>query len=202
MTKWIFVKCFADKKETIRHFIESEDLTKEYMFQGRFFYMAHYEIAKILKTKMKGFEENEIVKTLYHKLRHGNFYKIDEINYPYLQKALTLLLPDFEESKQLVSQIKKQVIYLLFEVLNQNNQDNVYKTSFKDYSEIRDFILKSLCYRDLSAYEKTLVNSFFFLENMLLLERAKKQFYCSQKISFIKLLDLIFILRFVYCFCY
>lgn len=172
--KMDFRKVFADKKETIRHFIESEDLANEYMFQGRFFYMANYEIAKIVKTKMKGSEENEIVKTLYHTLRHGNFYKIDEINYPYLQNALTLLLRGFEESKQLVCQIKKQVIYLLFEVLNENYQDNIYKTTYKDYSEIRDFISKSHCYKDLFSMRKNSCKFNIFLENKLLLERAKK----------------------------
>ncbi|PXY46996.1 hypothetical protein [Flavobacterium hydrophilum] len=172
--KMDFSKVFADKKETIRHFIESEDLAKEYVFQGRFYCMAHYEIAKILKTKMKGFEENEIVKTLYHTLRHGNFYKIDGINYPYLQKALTLLLDEFEESKYLVCQMDKLMVYLLFEVLNSNDQDYIYKTSYKDYSEIRDFIWKSHSYRDLFNMRKNAGKFIVFLENKLLVERAKK----------------------------
>ena len=77
--KMDFRKVFADKKETIRHFIESEDAAKHYIFQGRFYCMAHYEIAKLLKTKMKGFDDIDIIKTLYHTLRLGNLYKIDEI---------------------------------------------------------------------------------------------------------------------------
>src|SRR4051794_4585736 len=68
-------KVFADKKEVIRHFIESEDEAKEYVFQGKFYPMAHYEIIKIVKTKMTAFDENEIVKTLYHTIRLGNLYK-------------------------------------------------------------------------------------------------------------------------------
>jgi hypothetical protein len=172
--KMDFRRVFADKKATIRHFIESEDVAKEYRFQGRFYYMAHYEIAKILKTKMKGFDENEIIKTFYHTLRLGNLYKIDEINFPYLQKAVTLLLPDLEESKYQVCDINKNIAFLLFEVLNEKDQDNVCKTSYKDYLEIRDFIGKATCYVDLFSMRRNREKFRIFLENKLLLERVKK----------------------------
>lgn len=48
--------------------------------------MAHYEIKKIVKSKMSIFDENEIVKTLYHMILLENLHKIDEANYPSLQK--------------------------------------------------------------------------------------------------------------------
>lgn len=172
--KMDFRKVFADRRETIRHFIESEDVAKKYVFQGRFFYMAHYEIAKILKTKMKGFDENEIVKTLYHTLRLGNLYKIDEVNYPHLQTAMTLLVPDLEESKYHVCEINKQVAYLLFEVLNEKDIDNIKKTNYKEYSGILDFIAQSNSYSYLPGMRKSYNKFIIFLENKLLLERAKK----------------------------
>ncbi|GGF21415.1 hypothetical protein [Flavobacterium limi] len=172
--KMDFRRVLADKKATIRHFIESEDVAKQYHFQGRFYYMAHYEIAKILKTKMKGFDENDIIKTLYHTLRLGNLYKIDEINYPYLQKAMTLLLPDLEESKYQVCDMNRQIAFLLFEVLNENDQDFIYKSSYKDYSEIRDFIGKANSYVDLFSMRKNKEKFIVFLENKLLLERVRK----------------------------
>ncbi|MDQ5930387.1 MAG: hypothetical protein QG594_2175 [Bacteroidota bacterium] len=172
--KMDFRKVFADKKETIRHFIESEDAAKHYIFQGRFYCMAHYEIAKLLKTKMKGFDDIDIIKTLYHTLRLGNLYKIDEINYPYLQKAMTLVLPDLEESRYQVCNMNKHVAFLLFEVLNENDQDNIYKTSYKDYSEIRDFIWKATCYVDLFSMRKNKEKFRIFLENKLLVERVQK----------------------------
>lgn len=169
-----FRKVFADKKETIRHFIESEDLAKEYIFQGRFFYMAHYEIAKILKTKMKGFDEYEIVKTLYHTIRLGNLYKIDEVNYPHLQTAMALLVPDLEESRYLVCEINRLTVYLLFEVLNEQDINNVKKTSYNEYRAILDFIAQSTSYSHLSGMRKSYTKFIIFLENKLLLERVKK----------------------------
>lgn len=172
--KMDFPRVFADKKETIRHFIESEDAAKKYVFQGRFYYMAHYEIAKILKTKMKGFDENDITKTLYHTLRLGNLYKIDEINYPYLQKAMILLLPDLEESKYQICDMNKHIAFLLFEILNEKDQDNVCKTSYKDYLKIRDFIWKATHYVDLFGMRKNKEKFIVFLENKLLVERVQK----------------------------
>lgn len=168
-------KVFADKKEVIRHFIESEDEAKEYVFQGKFYPMAHYEIAKIVKTKMKVFDENEIVKTFYHLLRLGNgIFKMNDESYSFLQKAMALLLPDLEESKYLVCHMHKNVAYLLFEVLNEKDKNNIPKTSYKDYLEIRDFIWKSTNYSSFLSMRKNREKFIIFLENRLLLDRVKK----------------------------
>lgn len=172
--KMDFRKVFADRKETIRHFIESEDVAKKYVFQGKFYPMAHYEIAKILKTKMKGFDENEIVKTLYHTIRLGNLYTIDEVNYPHLQTAMALLVPDLEESKYLVCAINRQTVYLLFEVLNEQDIDNIKKTNYSEYRGILDFIAQSNSYSHLPGMRKSYNKFIIFLENKLLLERVKK----------------------------
>lgn len=172
--KFDFSKAFSDQKKVIRHFIESEDVAKEYVFQGKFYPMAHYEIAKILKTKMKGLDEDEIIKTLYHTLRLGNLYKIDEVNYPYLQKAMTLLLSDLESSKYLICHMDRQIAFLLFEVLNENNADNIKKTNYKEYSEIRKFIEKSNSYVDFFRMRKNSEKFIVFLDDELLLERVKK----------------------------
>ncbi|MDR7212061.1 hypothetical protein [Flavobacterium piscis] len=168
-------KVFSDKKEVIRHFIESEDVAKEYVFQGKFYPMAHYEIAKILKTKMKGFDENEIVKTLYHTLRLGTLYKIDEVNYPHLQKAMTLLLPDLETSKFRVCGMNRQLAYLLFEVVNEKDIDQIQKTNYTEYTAIKEFILEVSNYNQF--YENLLdKHKKFncFLNDTLLLKRVKK----------------------------
>ena len=183
-------KVFADKKEVIRHFIESEDEAKEYIFQGKFYPMAHYEIAKIVKTKMTDFEENEIVKTFYHTLRLGNLYKIDEVNYHCLQKAMALLLPDLEAAKYQVCDMNRQVAYLLFGVLNEKDFDVIQNTSYKQYSAIREFVLQANSYNQyyeniLKKHEK--FNC--FLSDTLLLKRvqdavilfSKKEFH--QKIG-------------------
>ena len=167
-------KVFADKKEVVRHFIESEDEAKEYVFQGKFYPMAHYEIIKIVKTKMTAFDENEIVKTLYHTIRLGNLYKIDEVNYPHLQTAMALLLPDLEASEYPVCMMNRNKAYLLFEVVNEKDRDEIQKTNYKEYAAIREFVLETggyQYYEDLLDKHKKFN---CFINNTLLLERVKK----------------------------
>lgn len=167
-------KVFADKKEVIRHFIESEDEAKEYVFQGKFYPMAHYEIIKIVKTKMTAFDENEIVKTFYHSLRLGCLYKIDEVNYHCLQTAMALLLPDLEASEYKVCTMDRNKAYLLFEVVNENDRYEIQKTNYKEYAAIREFVLETdgyQYYEDLLGKHKKFNR---FIDDTLLLERIKK----------------------------
>ncbi|WP_348799753.1 hypothetical protein [Flavobacterium adhaerens] len=166
-------KVFSDKKEVIRHFIESENEAKEYVFQGKFYPMAHYEIQKIVKTKMSGFDEKEIIQTFYHCLRLGSLYKIDEVNYPYLQRAIQLLLPDLQESKYLVCSMDRQVIYLLFEARNENDAENIFQTNYTTYSAIREFILQAGSYSHLPGMRKSHKKFTLFLENKLFLNRVQ-----------------------------
>lgn len=86
-----YEKVFTDKKEVIRHFIESEDFAKKYVVQGEFYPMAHYELTKIIKTKMNGIDAEIIITTFYHLLRLGGAPNIQQNNYAYLQKAMCLL---------------------------------------------------------------------------------------------------------------
>lgn len=171
-----FRNVFEDKKEVIRHFIESEDCAKVYAFQGKFYPMAHYEIAKITKTKMSDIDEKDIIKTFYHLLRLGCTPTIQEFNYIHLQQAMEMLLPDLNSDNYLICNLEPSTTYILFGIENEESKEAITNTTYEDYCTSLKFIYKCHTYSYMDSMLKKKDSFLPFLTNVnaVLFERIKK----------------------------
>jgi len=163
-----------DKKATIKYFIESEENAMQYKIQGLIYPEFHYEIAKIIDSKMSDFTDNEILNTYYHMLRLGNWFTPHKANFPLYKKALEKILPDLEDNTYHICHLNKYDAYLMFGIINNNDKHRIASLNYDNFIEQKKFILKTAQYTNYPGMRKKRDKFIPFLSNELLMERVRK----------------------------
>lgn len=161
-----------DNVSIIKYFIASEKEAYENNFQGQFYPSYHYEINRVMSSKMSKIDDEDIYLAFYYQLKLGNIYKPLEKHYSLFLKAVAHNIDDNDLDNTFLNATH---LYFLFGIKNNENADSVYDTTYEDYIETLKFI--SLCgsYTTFPNLRKKRARFIPFLENETIISRIKNE---------------------------
>ncbi|MCT4699252.1 hypothetical protein [Tenacibaculum haliotis] len=163
-----------DNNGIIQNFIDSEEEARLHDFQGQFYPSFHYEINRVMKTKMTKISQKNIYLAYYYRIKLGIWDVPSKLNFPLFLAAVEKNILDNDMDKTYVSASK---MYLLFDFKNNSDLPKIATLSYEDYIASIKFLNLSnsyLCYPNL---RKKRIRFAPFLSNKLLLTRIKNGLY-------------------------
>ncbi|ADV50448.1 hypothetical protein Celal_3174 [Cellulophaga algicola DSM 14237] len=160
-----------DKVGLITHFIASEKEARENDFQGQFYPSYHYEIDKVMNTKMLKILDEDIFSAFYYRLKLGIIDKPSEKHFSLFLKAVAHNIADNDLENTFLSGTK---MYLLFGIKNNENSDAVYDVIYEDYIAILKFLNLCSTYTAYPNLRKKKDRFLPFLDNAILITRIKE----------------------------
>lgn len=176
----------------IKHFIASEKEAYENNFQGQFYPSYHYEINRVMSTKMLKISDEDIYLAFYYQLKLGNIYKPLEKHYNLFLKAVAHNIEDNDLENTFLS---ADILYLLFGIKNNENSDSIYDVLYNDYVDLLKFTGLCNSYTTYPNLRKKHARfSPPFLNNKILVNRIKNGFDYYFKSSFLTAGSLVLLL--------
>ncbi|WP_435181820.1 hypothetical protein [Cellulophaga omnivescoria] len=180
-----------DNVGIIKHFIASEKEAYENNFQGQFYPSYHYEISRVMSTKMSKIDDEDIYLAFYYQLKLGNIYKPLEKHYPLFLKALAHNIDDNDLDNTFLD---ADILYLLFGIKNNENSDSVYDILYNDYANFLQFTKLCNSYTTFPNLRKKHAKFAPFLNNKALVNRIKKGLHYYFESSFLTAGSLVLLL--------
>lgn len=177
--------------EIIKHFIASEKEAYEKNFQGQFYPSFHYEISRVMSTKMSKIDDEDIYLAYYYQLKLGNIYKPLEKHFPLFLKAVAHNIDDNDLDNTFLS---ADILYLLFGIKNNENADSVYDLCYNDFTDFLKFTGLCNSYTTYPNLRKKRARFTHFLNNKALINRIKNGFDYYFKSSFLTAGSLVLLL--------
>ena len=159
-----------DKNAIIQTFIDSEEEARLHDFQGQFFPSFHYEIDKVMKTKMTKIPQTNIYLAYYYRIKLGIWDVPNQLNFPLFFSAVEKNILDNDMDKTYVSASK---MYLLFDFKDNSDLPKIATICYEDYIESIKFLNLSNSYSCYPNLRKKRIRFTPYLSNKTLLTRIK-----------------------------
>lgn len=167
------VQIKKDNLALLEHFIESEKEAREHHFQGQFFPFYHYEIDRVMKTKMAKIPDEIIHLAYYYRLKLGT---IDKPLPQYFSLFLQAVEKNIVDNDWDNSYLSADKIYLLFGITNSDEAKNVHNITHEEYASLLDFLILCSNYTNFPNLRKKAIRFLPFLENTTLMKRIHEGF--------------------------
>lgn len=162
------VQIKKDNLGILKHFIESEKEAHEHDFQGQFYPSYHYEINRVMSTKMTKIPDEIIHLAFYYRLKLGTLDKPLPQHFSLFLNAVEKNIADNNLDKSYLSAYK---IYLLFGVMNSADAKNVHHITYEAYTNSLHFLAISNSYTSFPNLRKKHIRFLPFIENKTLMQR-------------------------------